>query len=35
MIDKHPLAIVGAAGVADVRATVKFAQARKLPVAIT
>jgi FAD/FMN-containing dehydrogenase len=34
MIDKRPLAIVGAAGVADVRATVRFAQARSLPVAI-
>ena len=34
MIDKRPLAIVGAAGVADVIATVKFAQARGLPVAI-
>jgi len=34
MIDKRPLAIVGSAGVADVRATVRFAQARKLPVAI-
>ena len=34
MIDKCPLAIVGAAGAADVIATVKFAQARSLPVAI-
>jgi FAD/FMN-containing dehydrogenase len=34
MIDKRPLAIVGAAGVADVIATVKFAQTRSLPVAI-
>jgi FAD/FMN-containing dehydrogenase len=34
MIDKRPLAIVGAAGVADVIATVKFAQARSLPVAV-
>ena len=34
MIDKRPLAIVGAAGVADVIATVKFAQSRSLPVAI-
>jgi FAD/FMN-containing dehydrogenase len=34
MIDKRPLAIVAAAGVADVIATVKFAQARTLPVAI-
>mgnify|MGYP001341666856 CR=1 FL=1 len=34
MIDKRPLAIVRVAGVADVQATVKFAQARGLPVAI-
>ena len=34
MIDKRPLAIISAAGVGDVRATVKFAHARKLPVAI-
>jgi FAD/FMN-containing dehydrogenase len=34
MIERRPLAIVGAAGVADVRAAVKFAQARGLPVAI-
>src|SRR5258708_7711287 len=34
MIDKRPLAIVGAASVADVMATVKFAQSRSLPVAI-
>ena len=33
MIDKRPLAIVGAASVADVMATVTFAQARSLPVA--
>jgi FAD/FMN-containing dehydrogenase len=34
MIDKRPLGIIGATGVADVIATVKFAQARNLPVAI-
>jgi FAD/FMN-containing dehydrogenase len=34
MIDKRPLVIVGAAGVADVIAIVKFAKARGLPVAI-
>lgn len=34
MIDKRPLAIVRVAGVADIRATVKFAQAHGLPVAI-
>ena len=34
MIDKRPIAIVGAAGVADVRAAVKVAQALSLPVAI-
>lgn len=34
MIDKRPLAIVRVAGVADIQATVRFAQARGLPVAI-
>lgn len=34
MIDKRPLAIVKVAGVADIQATVKFAQACGLPVAI-
>lgn len=34
MVDKRPLAIIGATGIADVRATVKFARARGLPVAI-
>ncbi|MCW5977527.1 MAG: FAD-binding oxidoreductase [Bryobacteraceae bacterium] len=34
MIDKRPLAIVKVAGVADIQATVKFAQERGLPVAI-
>jgi FAD/FMN-containing dehydrogenase len=34
MIDKRPLAVVSAAGVADVIAAVKFAQARNLPLAI-
>lgn len=34
MIDRHPLAIVRVAGVADIQATVRFAQARGLPVAI-
>ncbi|HSM98486.1 MAG TPA: FAD-binding oxidoreductase, partial [Gallionella sp.] len=34
MIDKRPLAIVRIAGVADIQATVRFAQARGLPVAI-
>src|SRR5208283_2963911 len=34
MIDKRPLMIVRATGVADVMAAVKFAQSRRLPVAI-
>src|ERR1043166_152559 len=34
MIDKRPLAIIAAVGVGDVRAAVKFAQARGLPVAV-
>lgn len=34
MIDRRPAAIVGAAGVADVMATVRFAGERGLPVAI-
>jgi FAD/FMN-containing dehydrogenase len=34
MIDRRPAAIVGAAGVADVIATVRFAGERRLPVAI-
>jgi FAD/FMN-containing dehydrogenase len=34
MIDKRPLAIVRVAGVADIQSTVKFVQARGLPVAI-
>jgi FAD/FMN-containing dehydrogenase len=34
MIDRRPAAIVGAAGVADVIATVRFAGERRLPVDI-
>ena len=34
MIDKRPLAIARVAGVADIQATVKFAQTHGLPVAI-